>query len=157
MMSWQQRLFLSVVILLSVGLLLVLASSTGIQAQGPTLPTPTNVPGDGGNGSGGGKDGSRGTPPVAYIELNVLSAPTGAWSVVQWQDSAGNWHDVEGWRSSLPENGIQRWVVEAKDFNTGPFRWVVRQGQLGSTAGMSNPFNLPAGANETVRVAVTLQ
>jgi hypothetical protein len=94
---------------------------------------------------------------VAYIELQVQPALSGAWSVVQWQDSAGNWHDVEGWRSSLPESGIQRWVVEAKDFNTGPFQWVVRQGQLGSTAGMSNPFNLPAGANETVRVAVTLQ
>jgi hypothetical protein len=157
MMSWQQRLFLAMILLLGVGLLLVLASSTGIQAQGPTLPTPTNVPGDGGNGSGGGKDGSRGTPPVAYIELQVQPALSGAWSVVQWQDSAGNWHDVEGWRSSLPESGIQRWVVEAKDFNTGPFQWVVRQGQLGSTAGMSNPFNLPAGANETVRVAVTLQ
>jgi hypothetical protein len=156
-MSWQQRLFLSVVVLFSVGLLLVLASSTGLQAQGPPLPTPTNVPDNGGNGSGGEKGSSRSNPPVAYIELSVLPVPAGAWSVVQWQDSAGNWHDVEGWRGSLPENGIQRWVVEAKDFNTGPFRWVVRQGQSGSTAGMSNPFNLPAGANETVRVIVTLQ
>ena len=93
---------------------------------------------------------------MAYIELHVQSASSGVWSVVEWQDSDGNWHDVEGWRSSLPEDGIQRWVVEAKDFNTGPFRWVVRQGQSGVAAGMSHSFNLPAGANETVQVMVTL-
>lgn len=124
------------------------------QAALPSLNTPTPT-----SGASDGKDSkdSDHTSPIAYIELYVQPAPAGAWSVVQWQDSAGNWHDVEGWRGSLADSGIQRWVVEAKDFNTGPFRWVVTQGPSGSVAGGSSAFNLPAGANETVQVRVTLK
>ena len=127
---------------------------------GPTLPPvdpPTPIPDPGGNPSGGGGENDdtsedRGGLLIAFIELQANSG--GTWSVVQWQDSAGNWHDVEGWRGALPTNGTQRWAVEAKDFNTGPFRWVVTDSQGGSALGMSDAFNLPAGANETLHIKV---
>jgi hypothetical protein len=122
-----------------------------IQADLPSLNTPTPTAA-GADDSGDDDD----TPLIAHIELQVQSAPAGSWSVVQWQDSDGNWHDVEGWRSLLPENGVQRWAVEAKDFYTGPFRWVVRPGQSGPATGMSDSFNLPSGANETVQVTIAL-
>jgi hypothetical protein len=114
---------------------------------GPTLP-PRNVPAPNNDDDGGG--GS--SPLLAFIELHAPAAATGSWSVVQWQDSAGNWHDVEGWRGLL-EGGYQRWTVEAKDFNTGLFRWQVRQaGPTGPVLDTSEPFDLPASAYELVTV-----
>ncbi len=62
------------------------------------------------------------------------------------------WHDVEGWRSVLGSGGYQRWTVEAKDFGTGPFRWVVYQSPGGSLIAASEPFTLPQFPNKTVRV-----
>ena len=91
----------------------------------------------------------------AYIELRVAPVPPGAWSVVQWQDWAGGWHDVEGWQGEVGPDGFERWWVAAKDFNTGPFRWQVTQGRGGAELGLSRPFILPAGGNQVVRVDVT--
>lgn len=114
---------------------------------GPTLP-PRNVPAPNNDDD---HDGGS-SPLLAFIELHAPAAAAGSWSVVQWQDSAGNWHDVEGWRGLL-ESGYQRWTVEAKDFNTGLFRWQVRQGGPdGPVLDTSEPFNLPAGAYELVSV-----
>jgi hypothetical protein len=45
--------------------------------------------------------------------------------------------------------------VHEKDFGDGPFRWVVTQGKDGPVLGASRAFNLPGGANEMVRVAVS--
>jgi len=74
--------------------------------------------------------------------------------VVQWQDAAGNWHNVEGWQRGLGVGGFERWWVAAKDFNSGPFRWVVTQGPGGPELGVSQPFNLPGGGNQVLRVEV---
>jgi hypothetical protein len=93
-------------------------------------------------------------PLGAYIELGASALPGSGWAVVQWQDSAGNWHDVEGWQGPLPEN--TRWWVAAKDFGSGPFRWVVTQGPGGSVMSQSAPFNLPGGVNETLYVQLSL-
>jgi hypothetical protein len=112
----------------------------------------------------GGRDDRR--PVGSYIEL---AAPehAGAWSVVQWQDINGNWHDVEGWRGTLDSNGYIRWWVAAKDFGTGPFRWVITGGDSvsvadeWSTGGIgtlfqsetsSGVFALPGGAAEPLLV-----
>jgi len=140
-------------------LLFGLAHPLLLTQAGPTLPpldppTPTPGPPSGGGDEDTSDDDDDPGPLHAHIELQAQSVPAGAWSVVQWQDTAGNWHDVEGWRSALPDTGFQRWAVEAKDFNTGPFRWLVRQGQMGETSGVSSSFDLPAGANETIRVVV---
>lgn len=100
------------------------------------------------------KDKDKDKPLGAYIELQASTLAGGGWAVVQWQDSTGNWHDVEGWRGSLPGN--TRWWVAAKDFGAGPFRWVVTQGPGGPMMSQSAPFNLPDGANETVWVQLSL-
>lgn len=80
----------------------------------------------------------------ATIELRPTSPLPGAsWSVVQWQDAQGGWHDVEGWRGTL-EHNRQRWWVAPKDFNTGPFRWQLYGSRGGTLLASSAPFNLPA-------------
>jgi hypothetical protein len=99
------------------------------------------------------RDGPIGT----YLELRLIGASAGVWTVVQWQDSAGNWHDVQGWQGTPDAQGDKRWWVAAKDFGTGPFRWVVKQGFNGPVLGMSAPFNLPGGADEIVQVTVLLE
>ena len=50
-------------------------------------------------------------PVGAYIEMLPSAAMTAdSWSVVQWQDSSGGWHDVEGWQTSTADGG--RWWVD---------------------------------------------
>ncbi|MCK6624301.1 MAG: hypothetical protein L6R45_03905 [Anaerolineae bacterium] len=131
--------------------LIGLALGPGLVQAGPTLP-PRDPPGRGHQGDDDG-DGGSDKPVGAYIELQTQLAAAGAWSVVQWQDSAGNWHDVEGWRGPLAE-GNRRWWVAAKDFGTGPFRWALTQGPGGPQLSVSAPFNLPAQANQTLFVSV---
>jgi len=82
--------------------------------------------------------------------LQVTGALADAWSVVQWQDFAGGWHDVEGWRGSLGQAGTRRWWVAPSDFGTGPFRWVVTQGPGGAILWSSEPFSLPSVENGVV-------
>ena len=119
---------------------------------GPALPSreppaPTRPPQD------DGKDSDE--PVGASIELHLHPTQAGVWTVVQWQDSANNWRDVEGWRSRA-EGSTQRWWVAAKDFGTGSFRWAVRQGPDGPQLGVSKPFHLPSSPNETAQIEISL-
>lgn len=95
-------------------------------------------------------------PQGAYIELQLQPSQAGLWTAVQWQDSAGGWHNVEGWQGP-PEGSSRQWWVEAKDFGKGPFRWTVTRGPGGPMAGVSASFNLPAGAGQQVQVIVVLK
>jgi hypothetical protein len=153
----QPKIYL-VMMVMVIGLLLgLLWASPGwptlqSQADLPPLDPPTPVPvviRD---------DADDDTSLLAYIELFASSpAPAGAWSVVQWQDLQGDWHDVEGWRGRLEFGGYQRWTVEAKDFGTGPFRWQIRQGGPdGPVLGTSEPFTLPDEVYEAIQVTVSL-
>ncbi|MBN1218525.1 MAG: hypothetical protein JXM69_06345 [Anaerolineae bacterium] len=126
-----------------------------VEAGLPVRETPTPIPAP--PASGGDKKDNK--PLGAWIEVQVSSAPAGAWSAVQWHSpsdgrSAGGWENVAGWQGPLPQN--TRWWVAEKDFGDGPFRWVVTRGPGGAELGASQPFNLPGGANETVRVTVLL-
>lgn len=106
-------------------------------------------------------------PAEAWIELHCqlpaqslsLSWPE-LWTAVQWQDSDGRWHDVEGWRGKLDQvvNGVGKkvWWVAEKDLGTGPFRWVVRRGEGGELLAASAPFHLPGTGEERQRVGVVL-
>jgi hypothetical protein len=112
-------------------------------------PTPTPV-------TAKDKDKDDSGPIGAWVELQALGMAH-AWSSVQWQNSAGTWENVDGWQGSLDESGNRRWWVAEKDFGDGPFRWVVTQDKNGPALGVSEPFALPTGASETVRIVVNVQ
>ena len=123
-----------------------------VRADLPNRNTPTPAPQQ---DSGDDKNDKKDNAPIgAWINLQAAGAPVGGWSGVQWQNSAGGWENVEGWQGSLPQN--TRWWVAQKDFGTGPFRWVISEGQGGPLLGTSESFNLPGGVNETVQVTIYL-
>jgi hypothetical protein len=97
--------------------------------------------------------------PGATIWLYVPDGLTTMWTVVQWQDAFGGWHDVDGWRGHLDDGQGQMkiWWVAPKDFNTGPFRWqVYSSDENGRLLGYSETFNLPGGVNDIVYVQIDL-
>jgi hypothetical protein len=143
----------SVFTLIIISLLLLTWPPLSTRAD-PTLPsrdTPTPSS-DGGHDD----DSDDRRPPGAYIELQIKGAPTGVWTVVQWQDSASDWHNVEGWQGTPDESDKKIWQVAAADFGKGPFRWAVYQGKGGQLWATSESFYLPQAANETMRVEVSL-
>ena len=116
----------------------------------PSLPPrypPTHTQDD------GDSDDDR-QPVGAYIELHVHSAQAGLWTVVQWQDNTGGWHNVEGWQGAFDEGNKKVWWVAVADFNKGPFRWAAYQGRGGELLAVSEPFYLPHMPNETMPIEV---
>jgi hypothetical protein len=113
------------------------------------------------------KPGRETEPRGAFIELHVQSITKefasnwqGLWTVVQWQDAQGKWHDVEGWRGALDmmQDGAGRktWWLASSLFGQGPFRWLVAPVKGDSSLTISEPFYLPRTAEETIRVEVLL-
>ncbi len=87
------------------------------------------------------------------------------WTIVQWQDVRGEWHDVAGWQGGLNsveigENGEvvgqQVWWVAQADLGKGPFRWLVYQGKESAQLVESDSFYLPHHARETTHVWILL-
>lgn len=89
-----------------------------------------------------------------YIRLTVSPAQSKLWSVVQWQDAGGNWHDVEAWRGVIDQSQQMWWVAE-KDFGTGPFRWVIYRDSGGEILAQSQQFFLPAANNQLIDVVIS--
>ncbi len=81
-------------------------------------------------------------PDGARILLLAPPHREGAWSVVQWQDGDGRWHDVEGWRGEI-QGGRKRWWVHPSLYGKGPFRWQIYSRPGGSLVVQSPPFTLP--------------
>lgn len=128
------------------GILLILLAWSSLPSQaGDELPpraTPTPVSA----ASAARSDDDKDDKPIgAYLGLNMPGAPDGVWTVVQWQDSTDGWHDVEGWRGTL-DRGQKIWWVAQRDFGTGPFRWVIYEGEGGRLLATSESFYLPAAA-----------
>lgn len=76
--------------------------------------------------------------------------PAEAWTVVQWQNDAGRWYDVEGWQSTFDSNDRVVWWVSHDDLGDGPFRWQVydspaRDKLLATT---SEIFDLPTHSGQ---------
>jgi len=100
----------------------------------------------------------------AHIRLSVTpgiageAAPTVIWTVVQWQDSAGFWHTVDGWCGHLDgaPARTKTWWVSAADLGRGPFRWAIFHGKDGPVLATSAPFDLPSGTGQMLDVDVTL-
>ncbi len=107
---------------------------------------------------------------VAQIYLRVTPDDQPYWTVVQWQDAQGRWHDVTSWQGAVSHGEI-RWWVNEKDFGKRPFRWaiyapggpVIDQGggrffYVGETGilAVSQPFDLPVRSGTTVSVYVNI-
>jgi hypothetical protein len=150
-MKYSKLLFLSMSLFLILASLVWQAGVTPPAQAGPGLP-PRETPTPARSGDDDDDDAGSASPVGAYISLQAGGVPAGAWSVVQWQDSAGNWHEVEGWRGSAANSS--RWWVHPKDFGTGPFRWLVTTEPGGTVLKVSEPLSLPSGANETTLVTV---
>lgn len=98
-----------------------------------------------------------------YIELRLYSSTsTPLYSVVQWVDGMGNWHDVTGWQDT-PQNVNEyrqsRWWVYPHDYGKGPFRWAIFQAeaaQSGAPLAVSQSFSLPLTDNDVVMQQVII-
>jgi hypothetical protein len=134
----------------------------------------------GGGGAAVASTGRAGRAAAAYAPP---SAPTGAtialvlrlgplwpqagipwqdlWTVVQWQDREGNWHDVEGWQGTpdgiVDGEGRKTWWLSRKLCGQGPFRWVIYTARGGEPLATSEPFYLPSAPGQSVRVEVELK
>lgn len=128
----------------------------------PRPPTPTSTPAPVKAVSG------------AEIELWAAFDPAWPWAtvpwqdlrtVVEWQSSSGNWYRVEGWQGGFDDvelgdggriTGMKNWWVGRSELAKGPFRWLVLRGEYGAVVVVSDPFHLPSGEGETVKVQVSL-
>ena len=97
---WLTFLILVSVLLLAWPPLLTDAGPAGLPSRATPTPRPPDVERDD-------------KPAGAHIVLPVPSAPVGAWTIVQWQDSAGGWHDIEGWQGTLDESDQKMWWLAA--------------------------------------------
>ena len=108
--------------------------------------------------------------PGSWIELRVQFPATWpwntlpwnlVWTVVQWQDAAGNWYTVEGWQGALDEmvktEGVKTWWVGRADWGKGPFRWLVYERWGGRLLAQSTPFKLPSAQDQKIKVEVSLE
>ena len=93
----------------------------------------------------------------AHIVLYVQAPPAGLWTIVQWQDALGGWHDVQGWQGTLDDGYQKLWWVAEGDFNTGPFRWALYESQGGALLDVSESFHLPGLKGETVTMEASLR
>lgn len=119
-------------------------SPTATPTVTPTAPTATPVP----------------VKPIvygAYIQLQLSGSynPAHLWTIVQWQDTNGGWHNVDGWQGTLDDGSSKTWWVAPEDFGTGPFRWVAYATKGGQLLASSSSFDLPDQTKEIV--LVTLQ
>ncbi len=142
-MKHKTRIRIRSILLASVvGMLLLVTWLLPLALALPPRPTPEPTP------------TPRARRPNGAIELTVESAPAGLWTVVQWQDALGGWHDVGGWQGALDAGDRKTWWVDKADYGKGPFRWMVTQG--GELMATSEPFYLPEATGQIVRVSVSL-
>ena len=96
------------------------------------------------------------TPGGGYIELHISSAQPEAWTIVQWLDDNGVWHDVDGWRG-MSKAGAIKWWVDLGDFNKGPFRWITFESKNGKHLSDSSSFYLPDATGQTIVVTISIR
>jgi hypothetical protein len=141
-------LMFGVILILS---LLPALAPAGSEASPLALPPrPEDVKGDDDDDDGDDQ------PIGAHIVLHVPSAPDGVWTIVQWQDTAGGWHDVESWSGALDDSTQKMWWLAPDLFGKGPFRWLVYQGERGKLLATSDSFYLPNAEGEKLWVEVSL-
>jgi len=134
-----------------------LAESSAPTATRPPRSTPAPTATPAAQPQSLNSDGSAIELRVRPVDANWQSL----WTIVQWQDNLGHWHDVDGWRGSLDEvavsEGIKRWWVSRGHLGQGPFRWVVYDRPGGRLLAKSQAFNLPPVAGQTATVEIPLK
>lgn len=95
-------------------------------------------------------------PAGGAITLHAYPVEPEFWTVVQWQDVQGGWHDVEGWQRTFDQENQVAWWVAPGDLGKGPFRWAVYQSQGGQLLATSDPFYLPGSIDKGVRIEMPL-
>lgn len=128
-------------------LLLVMPVSAALPPRPPHV-TPTTEPASQVNTSSAVDGG--------FIRLTVAPSNSALSAVVQWQDSAGEWRSVNGWRSDLSQVSI-KWWVNPNDFGKGPFRWLVYEHTQKNVIATSDMFFLPESEKHIVDVYMTLK
>jgi hypothetical protein len=86
------------------------------------------------------------------------------WTVVQWQDQWGYWHDVDGWQGTLDRvyledgqvMGAKMWWAYDSLWGAGPFRWAVLAGRAGQVMAKTDLFYLPTRGGQGVTVELVL-
>jgi len=145
-----------------------LPSSAAPLQPGPTAPAPTWTPGSPAPKPPlGPAKASR--PAGGRIVLQVQFPDTWSsmgiawqqlWTVVQWQDEKGAWHDVDGWQGGLDavteDVGEKSWWLPGSLFGKGPFRWLVLASRGGQLLAVSEPFDLPDERNGLRTVTVVI-
>lgn len=125
-----------------------------VQAAPPSLPprptpTPTPMPASAGSSN-----------IMLRVHSNGAYDLTSLWTLVEWQHIDGTWRSVDGWKGTFDtvENvvGHKIWSVPFSLFGKGPFRWQVYDVQSGMPLATSEAFDLPAKADLTLTVDVTL-
>jgi hypothetical protein len=132
-------------------LIAISGSASRVLAAPPNLPPrptpePTSVPGP-----------PESKPRGGWIELRAREVNRSSiGSVVQWQDSLGEWHDVDSWRGEFDEVvygvGTKTWWLDEWLFGAGPFRWVVYDQTSGQVLARTAPFTMPREHRQTVSV-----
>jgi len=129
--------------------LLAIALVTPVNADLPPRPTEPPPP----------TDAPRMRALGGWIELRAQNVKS-QWSVVQWQDSAGNWINVESWRSAFDSVtggvGKKTWWVDQTSFGPTLYRWVVYDASNNQVLAQSAPFKLPIENKQTVTTEITL-
>lgn len=140
------------------------------RALPPREPTPMPIlPGRPARASSDHPSSSRPSDEGAAIELRVQflagSPPSvewreGLWTMVQWQDGLGEWHDVHGWRAKLDQvqgdEGEKVWYLAEDRFGEGPFSWAIYPDPEGEFIAQSAPFYMPKNTGETRQVKVSV-
>jgi hypothetical protein len=159
--AWLAIKMVTTCVVLFITLLTVLSKTAEALPPRPEVPSPSD-------------DVEPSTQAQAQIQLQVQFPDNwpwqtthwqDLWTVVQWQDPTGAWHDVEGWRGTLDEvrsdedgavTGYKTWWVGGEHMGEGPFRWLVYQGKGGWLLATSESFDLPSVDKTTLVVEVPL-
>ncbi|MCA9924742.1 MAG: hypothetical protein KC419_00340 [Anaerolineales bacterium] len=98
--------------------------------------------------------------PGALIQLQIEGAALGSegvWTVVQWVDTFGVWHNVDGWQGTVELDGTQTWWFAEEYLGAGPFRWQVFSTEGGDLLETSDEFNLPDMSGYMLIVPVVIE
>ena len=131
---------------LMVAFLFVISLPSVTQAQVdpvlPPRPTPEPLP--------TAVDSPNGATIMLSVPVTASSSiDADDWAIVQWQDSHGDWNNVEGWQGNLAYDAPSKswqviWWVARANFGEESFRWAIYTDEtMTELEATSETFDLP--------------